>query len=195
MPRRKVRRVLATKASERERPRIGPGTGPMPSKLVCLGVIGAPHGVRGAVRIKSHTDDPAAVASYGPLMDETGERRYRIKVTGAARGALIAEIEGVATRDAAEALRGRRLYLPRETLPEPEADEFYYADLIGLRAELADGTTVGKVCAVRDFGAGDLIEIDRGDGDTVMLRFTKESVPVVDIDGKRLVIEPDESLE
>ncbi len=167
----------------------------MPSQLVCLGVIGAPHGVRGAVRIKSYTDDPAAVASYGPLMDETGERRYRIKVTGTARGALIAEIEGVATRDAAEALRGRRLYLPRETLPEPEADEFYYADLIGLRAELPDGTTVGTVCAVRDFGAGDLIEIDRGDGDTVMLRFTKESVPVVDIDGKRLVIEPDESLE
>jgi 16S rRNA processing protein RimM len=159
-------------------------------KRVCLGVITGAQGVRGAVRVKSFTADPADVASYGPVEDETGERRFDLRLVGSAKGVLIAKLNGVDDRDRAETLRGLRLYLPRAALPLPGEDEYYHADLIGLDAALADGTPVGRVRAVHDFGAGDTLEIDRPEGPPVMVPFTRAVVPVVDIAAGRLVLDP-----
>jgi 16S rRNA processing protein RimM len=163
-------------------------------KRVCVGIITGAHGVRGALRIKSFTAEPEDVAKYGPLEDESGERRFELRLVGIAKGVLIARLPGVEDRDRAEALRGLRLYLPRTALPPPPEDEYYHADLIGLEAALADGTPVGRVRAVHDFGAGDTLEIDRSQGPPVMVPFTRAVVPVVDIDGGRLVLAPPEGL-
>jgi 16S rRNA processing protein RimM len=159
-------------------------------KRVCLGVVTGAHGVRGAVRIKSFTADPTDVAHYGPLEDETGARQFKLRLVGSGKGVLIAKLAGVADRDRAETLRGTRLYLPRDALPPPADDEFYYADLIGLEVVLGDGTPLGRVRAVHDFGAGDTLEIDRSTGPSIMVPFTRTVVPVVDIAAGRLVIEP-----
>jgi 16S rRNA processing protein RimM len=163
---------------------------------VCMGIVGAPHGVRGAVRIKSFTDEPDSIACYGALEDESGERRFTLRVLGAAKGdgMVIAQLAGVADRDRAEALRGLRLYAPRAALPAIAEDEFYHADLVGLAAELEDGARLGKVIAVHDFGAGDMLEIARDKGQPVLVPFTHAAVPIVDIAGGRVVIDPPEGL-
>jgi 16S rRNA processing protein RimM len=146
--------------------------------------------VRGAVRVKSFTADPAAVGQYGPLEDEAGERQFRLRLLGTAKGVLIAQVAGVTDRDGAEALRGLRLYLRRTALPPPGEDEYYHADLIGLAAVLADGTPLGRVRAVYDFGAGDTLDIARDAGQPVMVPFTRAVVPEVDLAAGRLVIDP-----
>jgi 16S rRNA processing protein RimM len=160
------------------------------AKRVCVGAVGAAHGVRGAVRIKSFTAKPEDIARYGPLDDERGERQFTLRITGAAKGVLIAQLSGVADRNHAEALRGLRLYLPRAALPPPEDDEYYHADLIGLDAVLTDGTPVGEVRAVHDFGAGDTLEIARPEGPPAMVPFTKAVVPAIDLSAGRLVLDP-----
>jgi 16S rRNA processing protein RimM len=157
---------------------------------VCVGVITGAHGVRGAVRVKSFTADPADVASYGPLADEQGAREFRLQLVGTAKGVVIAKIAGIEDRDLAEGLRGLRLYLPRTALPPTGEDEYYHADLIGLDAMLGDGTPLGRVHAVHDFGAGDTLEIVRPAGPPVMVPFTRAVVPIVDTEAGRLVIEP-----
>ena len=167
----------------------GPDATPS-EKRVCVGVITGTHGVRGAVRIKSFTAEQADVASYGPLEDESGERRFNLRRTGSAKGVLIGKLGGIEDRDRAEALRGLRLYVPYSALPAPGEDEFYHADLIGLKAVLPDDTTLGRVRAVHDFGAGDTLEIDRPEGQPVVVPFTRAVVPVVDVAGGRLVIDP-----
>jgi 16S rRNA processing protein RimM len=158
----------------------------MSSDRVLLGVVAAPHGVRGLVRIKSFTDDPMAVAAYGPLSDEAGKKNYRIEALSAARGAVLARIEGVADRTAAEALRGLRLYVERKQLPNAGEREWYEADLIGLRAIGRDGKDWGKVVAFHDFGAGSVMEVSGG----AMLPFTDEAVPEIDVEGGKVVIDP-----
>lgn len=160
-----------------------------PEKRVCVGIITGAHGVRGAVRLKSFTADPADIAHYGPLEDETGERQFRLRLVGSGRGALIATVAGIADRDRAEALRGLRLYLPRAALPPAGDEEFYHADLISLAAVLVDGTALGRVRAVHDFGAGDTLEIERPEGPPVMVPFTRVVVPTVDLAGGRLIID------
>ena len=115
-----------------------------PSRRVCVGVVTGPQGIQGAVRIKSFTEVPEDVAGYGPLEDETGRRQFDLHLCGVAKGVLIARLPGIEDRDQAEALRGLRLYLPRSALPQPEAGEYYHADLIGLDAVLGDGTRVGR---------------------------------------------------
>lgn len=159
---------------------------------VCMGVVGAPHGVRGAVRIKSFTDAPEAIANYGALEDESAERQFTLRVVSSAKGdgMVIAKLSGVTDRDRAEALRGLRLYAPRAALPPPAEDEFYHADLVGLAVEREDGSELGKIIAVHDFGAGDVIEIERTEGQRVLVPFTRAVVPVVDIAGGRVVIDP-----
>ena len=157
---------------------------------VCVGVVTGAHGVRGAVRLKSFTAEPGDVARYGPLEDENGERRFKLRLVGSAKGVLIARLAGVEDRDRAEALRGLRLYLPRDALPPPGEEEYYHADLIGLEAALIDGSPLGRVRAVHDFGAGDTLEIDRAAGPPVMVPFTRAIVPVVDVASGRLVIDP-----
>ena len=158
----------------------------MSKDRVLLGVVAAPHGVRGLVRIKSYTEDPMSVAAYGPLSDETGKRAYRVEALSAARGAVLARIEGVADRTAAEALRGLRLYVERERLPGTGEREWYEADLVGLSAIGRDGRDWGKVIAFHDFGAGSVMEVSGG----VMLPFTDEAVPEIDIAGGKVVVEP-----
>ena len=164
---------------------------------VCVGVIARPKGVRGAVRITAYTARPEDVAAYGPVYDRPGGRALALELGETVRGGVIATIPGVADRDAAEALRGMKLYVPRAALPDPEENEYYHADLIGLRVELADGSAFGTVRAVHDFGAGDIVEVTRAEGDaSALLPFTREVVPVVDIAGGRLVVSPpDESVE
>ena len=142
------------------------------------------------MRIKSFTACPENIASYGPLSDETGQRRLEMHVIGAAKGVLIARLTGVEDRSRAEALRGLRLYLPRSALPQPDAEEYYHADLIGLDVVLSDGTPVGRVRAVHDFGAGDTLEIERPAAPAAMVPFTRAVVPAVEIEAGRLVIEP-----
>jgi 16S rRNA processing protein RimM len=158
----------------------------MSGDRVLLGVVAAPHGVRGLVRIKSFTEDPMAVAAYGPLSDETGKKNYRVEALSAARDAVLARIEGVADRTAAEALRGLRLYVERERLPATSGREWYEADLIGLRAVGRDGKEWGKVVAFHDFGAGSVMEVSGGP----MVPFTDEAVPEIDVEGGKVVIDP-----
>jgi 16S rRNA processing protein RimM len=157
---------------------------------ICLGQIGAPHGVRGEVRLHSFTAEPTAIASYGPLETEDG-RVFNIVSLRPAKHAFVAKLSGVANRDAAERLANTKLYVQRERLPEPaEADEFYHADLIGLRAVDHAGRECGTVIAVHNFGAGDLIELRPPDGaQTELLPFDAATVPEVDIAQGRLVVE------
>jgi 16S rRNA processing protein RimM len=162
----------------------------MPQDRVCVGEITGAHGVRGLVRLRSFTADPAAVAAYGPLTAEPGGRRFRVALAGRSKDQFLARLDGVADRDAAEALSGTRLFVDRSRLPAPEEDEFYHADLLGLRAERPDGAPLGVVRALHDFGAGDLIEIGRDEGDSLILPFTRQVVPVVDLAAGRIVVEP-----
>ena len=160
------------------------------AKRVCLGVVTGPHGVQGAVRIKSFTEAAEDVARYGPLADETGGRRFELRLIGAGKGVVIARLAGVEDRNQAEALRGLRLYLPRSALPQTDADEYYHADLLGLEAVLGDGTPVGRVRAIHDFGAGDTLELARPGAPPVMVPFTRAVVPIVEPAAGRLVLDP-----
>jgi 16S rRNA processing protein RimM len=163
----------------------------MSSGRVLLGVVTAPHGVRGLVRIKSFTEQPMAVAAYGALSDETGKKAYRVEALSASREMVLARIEGVADRTAAEGLRGLRLYVERERLPAAGEREWYEADLIGLGVVGKDGRDWGKVIAFHDFGAGPVMEVSGGSSATeLMLPFTDEAVPEIDVEGGKVVIDP-----
>jgi 16S rRNA processing protein RimM len=171
-----------------------PKSAPFESKLVCVAAVAAAHGVRGALKLKCFTEDPASVAAYGPLVDEAGRELFHLRVVGPAKGGVIVEAQGITDRDTAEALRGLRLYVPRERLPEPEADAFYYEDLVGLAVQDAAGRPLGRVVAVHDFGAGEVIEYRDAAGRSGMVSFTAALVPEVDIAAGRLVVAP-EALE
>ncbi len=144
------------------------------------------------MRIKSFTEKPADIGAYGPLSDAAGERQFALRVTGRAKGVVLARIDGVRDRTQAEALKGTQLFLPRAALPAPAADEYYYADLVGLAVEFADGTVVGTVRGVENFGAGDVLEVAarQPGGAVVTVPFNRAAVPVVDLDGGRIVVNP-----
>jgi 16S rRNA processing protein RimM len=154
--------------------------------------IGAAHGVRGEVKLWSFTQDPLAVAQYGPLQTQDGARSFEIEALRPAKDHLVARIAGIGSREAAEALRNLDLFVPRERLPKiEEADTFYHADLIGLAAVTADGAVLGTVSAVHNFGAGDILEIaPEGGGQTLMLPFTVANVPEIEMTARRIVIVP-----
>lgn len=157
---------------------------------VTLGVIAGVHGVRGLVRVKSFTEDPDDLTAYGPLQDVAG-KSYELEVTGRAKGMLLVRIAGIRDRNEAEALKGTELLIDRDRLPETAEDEFYHADLVGLRAETVAGELLGQVIAVQNFGAGDLLEIRReGSRETVFVPFSGQTVPEVDLDAGRLLIDP-----
>lgn len=167
----------------------------MAAARVCLGAIAGAFGVRGEVRLKSFCADPAAIASYGPLETEDGRRRLAVTLTGAAGGALVARLSGVATREDAEALRGTRLYADRAALPAPEEDEYYHADLIGLAVQDSGGRPLGRVQAVLNHGAGDLLEIAApGLKAPLLLPFTRAVVPTVDLAAGVIVADPPEGI-
>jgi 16S rRNA processing protein RimM len=162
---------------------------------ICVARIGAPHGVRGEVKLWSFTADPAGVADYGPLESQDGTLRFEIEALRPAKDHLVARLSGVRDRDAAQRLTNVDLYVPRERLPAPAPEEFYHADLIGLRAEDRDGAALATVVGIHDFGAGDLLELRAaGASGTVLMPFTAETVPVVDIAGGRVVIDPPQDL-
>jgi 16S rRNA processing protein RimM len=163
----------------------------MAGARICLGQIGGPHGVRGEVRLHSFTANPTAIATYGPLETEDG-RVFKIESLRPAKHAFVAKLSGIADRDAAERLANTKLYVPRERLPEPaEAEEFYHADLIGLRAVDYAGRECGTVVAVHNFGAGDLIELQPADGaQTELLPFDAATVPEVNVRGGTILINP-----
>ncbi len=162
--------------------------------MVCVGVVTGAHGVRGEIRIKAFTGDPAAVAAYGPVLDDTGAP-LRLSLTGASRDRVLARVTGIGDRTAAEALKGRRLYVPRAALPAVDEDEFYHVDLVGLAADLAitgdaggDTRRLGVVRAVHDHGGGASLEVVTADGGDVLVPFTRAAVPVVDLAAGRVVI-------
>ena len=162
----------------------------MPTRI-CVAQVGAAHGIRGEVKLRSFTGDPEAVADYGVLESEDGAQHFTIEALRHAKGHLVAQLSGIRDRSAAARLANLRLYVPRERLPPTEPEEFYHADLIGLRAEDRHGTELATIVGIHDFGAGDLLELrPRGRAGTVLMPFTAASVPVVDIAGGRIVIEP-----
>jgi len=163
-------------------------------KMVCVGAIAGAFGVRGEVRLKSFCADPAAIGDYSPLKTEDG-RNMSVQVTRAIKAGFAARIDGVTTKDAADALRSTRLYVDRDQFPELEEDEYYYSDLLGIPVFDTGGEEIGKVKAVLDHGAGDLLEVQlKGSPKTALLPFTREIIPTVDVASRRIVADPPEGL-
>ena len=156
---------------------------------ICVARIGAAHGVRGAVKLWTFTEDPLAVKRYGPLTTKDGARQFEVTHAREANGHLVATLKGIATRDEAERLNGIELYVARDQLPATDEDEYYHADLIGLAAVNAANEPIGRVLAIHNFGAGDIIEIAPAQGATLLLPFTNAVVPTVDLAGGRVVVE------
>jgi len=172
----------------------GATDGPMKNRI-CVARIGAAHGTGGEVRLWPFTTRAEAVAAYGPLQTADGTRAFEIEALRPARDFLVARLKGVTDRTAAERLRNTDLYVPRERLPAPEPEEFYYADLIGLRAEDPAGRPIGGVVAVHNFGAGDILEIaPSSGGDTMMVPFLTAAVPRVEVAIGRIVVDLPEGL-
>lgn len=165
------------------------------SALICVARIGAAHGVRGAVKLWTFTEDPFAVKRYGPLLSKDGKRQFELAQAREAKDHLVASFKGVTTRDEAERLNGIELYVAREKLPATDPGEYYHADLIGLAAVTTDGDALGRVLAIHNFGAGDIIEIAPLKGTTMLLPFTNAVVPEVDIAGGRVVIALPQEIE
>src|SRR6202163_2766773 len=160
---------------------------------ICVARIGAAHGVRGAVKLWTFTEDPLAVKAYGPLLTKDGARQFEVTHAREAKGHLVATLKRIATREDAERLNGLELYIAREKLPATDEDEYYHADLIGLAAVTPADEPLGRVIAIHNFGAGDIIEIAPPQGATMLLPFTNAVVPSVDLAAGRVVIElPDE---
>lgn len=166
-------------------PRFSP-----PPGAILMGRIGAAQGLKGEVRINSFTQDPVAIANYSPL--ETDRDGLIVTITAARphKNLVIAAIEGVGDRTAAEALNGVRLYVPRAALPEPEPDEFYHADLIGLAARDTAGKTLGSIAAIFNHGAEDMLEIAPETGQPILVPFTRAAVPEVNLAGGYVVVDP-----
>lgn len=162
------------------------------ANLICVGAIAGAFGVRGEVRLKSYCAEPESIAAYAPLHTPDGRIFPAVGVIGRAPGALIARIEGIATREEAEALRGTPLLAERSRLPPLPEDEYYHADLIGLPVHDAGGALLGTVRAVFNHGAGDILEIAAAGGRSLLLPFTRSVVPLVDLTARRIVADPPE---
>lgn len=163
---------------------------------VCVGAIAGAFGVKGEVRLKSFCSTPADIAAYGPLWSEDGARSFTIKLTRPVTGGLGAQVSGVATKEEGDALKGVTLWADRDRLPALPDDEFYHADLIGLDVFDTGGAALGKVRAIQNFGASDILEIYApGRKTTLLLPFTRAVVPTVDLKARRIVADPPEELE
>ena len=167
----------------------------MPAAQICVARIGAAHGVRGEVKLWTFTEDPFAVKRYGPLRTQDGTRQFEVTQAREAKGHLVAKLKGVATREDAERLNGVELYVARDKLPATAEHEYYHADLIGLAAVTPADEPLGRVVAIHDFGAGDIIEIAPPQGASLLLPFTNAVVPSVDLAGGRVVIELPEEID
>ncbi len=167
----------------------------MTADLICIGAIAGAFGVAGEVRLKSFCSEPTDIVAYGPLLSEDGSRDYHITLTRPVAGGLGARIKGISTKEQADALRGTSLYVPRDRLPVLPDDEFYHADLIGLSAHDTGGELIGKVTAIYNHGAGDIVEISPiRHKSALLLPFTTAIVPNVDLAAGRIVVNlPDET--
>ncbi len=166
------------------------------AQLVLMGVIVTAHGIRGAVKIKSFASVPAAIGGYGPLLTADGRAVEITNVRADKKDMVIAGVKDVSNRNQAEALRGTKLFLPRDRLPMPESDEYYHADLVGLAAQDEAGVMIGTVRAVLNFGAGDVLEIAAADGgDVEFFAFTKATVVSVDLTARRIVLAPPDGID
>jgi 16S rRNA processing protein RimM len=148
--------------------------------LVAIGVVTGAHGIRGQVKLRSFTDDPYALEDYAPLLNATGTKTYKLRIDGETKQGVIATIEGIKDRNAAELLKGTQFYIDKTKLPEPDEDEFYYDQLIGLDVQ-SNSESIGKVVAMYNFGAGDIVEIKHADGNKEMYPFTKTNFPEVHV--------------
>lgn len=165
------------------------------SELICVGAIAGAFGVHGEVRLKSFTADPAAIADYAPLCTEDGAQVYDLQLSREIKGGFAARLTGIRTKEEADALKGLRLFAPRDRLPSLPDDEFYHADLIGLHVVDTGGTELGRVKAVHNHGASDLLELTvPGQSNTVLLPFTMEVVPTIDLTAGQIVADPPEGL-
>ena len=162
--------------------------------MVRIGHIAGASGVKGDLRISSYTEHPLDVCAYGPVEDKEGKEKFILKPKRMAKGHVIAHADGIDNRDAAERLRGTELFITREALPPPGEEEFYHNDLIDVAVFAVNGHVLGSVIAVHDFGAGTILEVARKAGKTVLVPFTKDVVPVVDLAAKRIEINPPEGL-
>lgn len=165
------------------------------SDRVCVGAIAGAFGVAGEVRLKSFCAEPEAMAAYGPLWTEDGTRSFTVRLTRPVAGGLGARLAGVATKEQADALRGTTLWADRARLPSLPDDEFYHADLIGLAVQDTGGALLGRVTAVHNHGAGDVLEIARPGGKTLLLPFTRAVVPTVDLAAGKIVADPPDEAE
>jgi 16S rRNA processing protein RimM len=164
------------------------------SRDVLLGVVIGAQGLKGEVKVKTFTETPETLAAYGPLHTKDG-REMRVTFLRETKDGAVVQLHGVSDRSSAEALKGTELFIPRAALPETDAEEFYHTDLVGLRAEDTEGRAIGSVRAVHNFGAGDVIEIVRENGDEVFLSFTREVAREIDLKGGRIVIAEPQDIE
>ncbi|MBO6717241.1 MAG: ribosome maturation factor RimM [Rhizobiaceae bacterium] len=161
-----------------------------PKNPVQMAVIGAPHGIRGELRVKTYTGDPLALGDYGPLFAEDG-RQFDITDIRPAKNVVVVRFRQVGDRNAAEALNGTALFVDRAQLPDDlEEDEFYHADLIGLAVRDDANALIGRITAFHDFGGGDIMEIERSEGGTVLIPFTRDAVPEIDLNGGAVTVDP-----
>ena len=175
----RVLQIMATRMSKAE--------------LICVAAIAGAFGVKGEVKLKSFTDLPESCVSYGPLLSGSGQVILTPGSHRLVKGAVAVTCPEVKTREQAEALKSTKLYVPRANFPAPEEDEYYAADLIGLEVKSTDGKRIGKIIAVEDFGAGDLLEIKPKDGKSFYHPFTLAATPKVDIKAGRVVIKVEEA--
>jgi 16S rRNA processing protein RimM len=159
----------------------------MEKQVLLAAVIGA-SGLKGAVKVKIFTASPEALTRYGALRDKHGKEFSVTDLRPGKTGEAVISFSGITTRQAAEALKGTELFIARAALPKAGDEEFYHADLIGLEAQDGEGRILGKIAALHNYGAGDIVEITRPDGDSVLLAFTRETVPTIDIPGGRIIV-------
>jgi len=165
------------------------------NERIIVGSIGGAFGVHGEIRLKSYCAEPEAIADYTPLYTDDGRSFAQLVVTGSLKGGFTARLDGVISKEDADALRNTKLYADRSQMPTLPDDEYYYTDLIGLDVLDTGGEKLGTVKNVMDHGAGDLLEIQTSNSaETVLLPFTQAAVPTVDLKAERIIADPPEGL-
>lgn len=159
------------------------------TRLVEMGVFSSPHGIRGHIKLRSYTENPEDITAYGPLYDKQGNS-YTLTITGQTGDALLATVEGINDRTAAERLKNITLYVPRSALPALPAGQYYQDDLCGLQVDTLDGKPFGRILSVHNFGAGPLVNIALAEGGEEFMPFNPQTFPTVDLEHKRAVIDP-----
>jgi 16S rRNA processing protein RimM len=157
-------------------------------KMVLLAAVIGASGLKGAVRAKIFTASPEALTAYGALKDKNGRAFSITAFRPGKKDEAVISFSGITSREAAEALKGTELFIARDALPEAGENEFYHADLVGLEAQDGEGRILGRIAAIHNYGAGDIVEIIRADGDSVLIAFTRETVPVIDVPGGRVIV-------